>query len=106
MKMSIKFRPLSNYVVLQVKVKDKHGSLHIPDSAEKPLLESIVVAVGESAQNVKIGDKVLFNVRHSGEVIDVWGSQYIILRENELFGILEDNPDYESSQKPIIHTLN
>ena len=104
--MSIKFRPLSNYVVVKVEIKQKSkGGLYIPESAERPILSATVVAISNDTfpdtglpmvRTVKVGDKILFNVRQAGEVIDVYGEQFAIMREGEIFGILEPNPDYEA----------
>ena len=99
----IKFKPLSNYILIEFIVKKgrKKGNLHIPETAERKVLDSTVVAISEEklpdgtpmVKNVKVGDKVIFNI-HTGEVIDVYDAQYLCLRETELFGILEPDPDY------------
>jgi chaperonin GroES len=102
MENDFKFKPLSNYVVVEVSAKKdkKIGSLVVPETAERTVLTSIVVAVSKETdeegkpfiKTIKVGDHVLFNV-YGGQVIDVWGKQYIILRENELFGIIEPEPE-------------
>lgn len=108
-----KFKPFSNFVVLDVTLKreERAGSIIVPETVEKPVIESTVVAISDEkdkegsplVKNVKVGDHVLFNL-HSGYPIKVWGKEYLILRETELYGSIELDPsltDYEVPGKVI-----
>ncbi|MEJ2200738.1 MAG: co-chaperone GroES [Desulfuromonadaceae bacterium] len=74
------------------------GGLIIPDSAkEKPLLGK-VVAVGKGTLTpegkvvpleVKVGDRVLFG-KYAGSEIKLEGKEYLMLREEDIFGIVEE----------------
>ena len=92
-------RPLYDRVVVK-RVEDKEtmqGGLYIPDSAKEKPQEGEVVAVGQGkrlesgkvvALDVKAGDRILFG-KYSGSEIKLDGQEYIIMREDEILGILE-----------------
>jgi chaperonin GroES len=74
------------------------GGIYIPDTAkEKPQMGE-VVAVGKgrikedgSVQplDVKVGDKILFS-KYAGTEVKLNGSEYLIMREDDVLGILEN----------------
>ena len=73
------------------------GGLYIPDSAKEKPQRAEVVAVGSgkllesggrAEVDVKSGDKILFG-KYSGSEIKVDGEEYLILREDEILGVLE-----------------
>ena len=92
-------RPLYDRVVVK-RVEDKEtmqGGLYIPDSAKEKPQEGEVVAVGQGkrlengkvvALDVKAGDRILFG-KYSGSEIKLDGQEYIIMREDEILGILD-----------------
>ncbi|MDD0852438.1 co-chaperone GroES [Halobacteriovorax sp. GB3] len=73
------------------------GGIIIPDNhAEKPS-QGEVVAVGQGYRlkdgtfaqlTVKTGDKILFG-KYSGTEIKVEGQEYLIMKEDEIFGVLQ-----------------
>jgi len=85
-------------LVRRVEEQEKtKGGIIIPDAAKERPLEGNVVAVGSGkrledgtliALDVKAGDRVLFG-KYSGTEIKVDGVDHIILREDEVLGILE-----------------
>ena len=92
-------RPLQDrLLVRRVEEEEKtRGGLFIPDAAKERPLEGQVIAVGAGkrlddgtliALDVKAGDRVLFG-KYSGTEIKVDGIDHIILREDEVLGILE-----------------
>ena len=92
-------RPLQDrLLVRRVEEQEKtKGGIIIPDAAKERPLEGNVVAVGSGkrledgtliALDVKAGDRVLFG-KYSGTEIKVDGVDHIILREDEVLGILE-----------------
>ncbi len=77
--------------------KAKVGGLFIPDSAKEKPQEGEVVAVGKGkrledgkvvALDVQKGDRILFG-KYSGSEIRLDGEEYLIMREDEVLGILD-----------------
>jgi chaperonin GroES len=77
----------------------------IPDSAQEKPQEGEVLAVGHGkrledgllvALDVKVGDRILFG-KYSGTETKVVGTEYIIMREDDVLGILDEAP--QSTQK-------
>src|SRR6201995_4278583 len=95
----MKIRPLYDRVVVK-RVEDTEtmkGGLYIPDSAKEKPQEGEVVAIGKGkrledgklvALDVQVGDRILFG-KYSGSDIRLDGEEYMIMREDEILGILE-----------------
>ncbi len=92
-------RPLYDRVVIKriEETETKQGGLYIPDSAKEKPQEGEVVAVGQGKRlesgklaplDVKAGDRILFG-KYSGSEIKLDGNDYLILREDEILGILD-----------------
>src|SRR5438309_10004514 len=93
-------RPLYDRIVVKRIESDAEktsGGLFIPDSAKEKPQEGEVVAVGKGkrledgkviALDVKPGDRILFG-KYSGNEIKIDGQDYMIMREDEVLGILE-----------------
>ena len=92
-------RPLHDRVLARrLAEQDKTvGGLFIPDTAREKPLEALVIAVGNGkvlkngktqALSVKAGDKVLIG-KYSGSEVKLDGKDHIILREDDILGILE-----------------
>ena len=93
-----KFRPLHDrLLVKRVQAEEKSkGGIIIPDSAKEKPLQAEVIAVGsgrvlESGQkmplDLKAGDKVLIG-KWSGTEVKVDGEELLILKEDEVLGVL------------------
>ena len=76
------------------------GGLYIPDSAKEKPQQGEVVAVGKGkllengklvALDVQVGDCILFG-KYSGSDIKLDGEEYMIMREDEILGILDKEP--------------
>jgi chaperonin GroES len=92
-------RPLYDRIVVK-RLEEKEtiqGGIIIPDSAKEKPQEGEVVAVGQGKRlengkvvppDVKAGDKILFG-KYSGSEIKLDGEEYVIMREDEVLGILE-----------------
>ena len=92
-------RPLHDRVVVKrVEAEEKTASgIVLPGSAaEKPDV-GVVVAVGEGRRNkagervaldVKVGDRVIFG-KYSGQTVKVDGEELLVMREEDIFGIVE-----------------
>ncbi|MGN6108852.1 MAG: co-chaperone GroES [Kofleriaceae bacterium] len=92
-------RPLQDRILVRrVEEAEKtRGGIIIPDSAKERPLEGNVVAVGSGKRtedgtliqlDVKAGDRILFG-KYAGTEIKVDGVDHIILREDEVLGVIE-----------------
>ena len=93
------FRPLHDRILIK-RIEEKEtvkGGIIIPDTAKEKPQEGEVVAVGSGKKNedgkvvpldVKAGDRILFG-KYSGSEIKMDNEEYLILREEEVLGILE-----------------
>ena len=77
--------------------EEKIGGIIIPDTAKEKPQQAMVEAVGSGklletgervAIDVKPGDRILFG-KYSGSEIKIDGTEYLILREDEILGVLE-----------------
>jgi chaperonin GroES len=95
----MKLRPLHDRVLAErIAEKDKtSGGLFIPDTAKEKPLEALVISVGNGkvlengeiqALSVKAGDRILIG-KYSGSEVKLDGKDHIILREDDILGILE-----------------
>jgi len=98
----MKFRPLHDRVVVKrVEEEGKtKGGIIIPDTAKEKPMEGEVVAVGPGARDekgalvpldVKSGDRILFG-KWSGTEIKLDGVEYLIMKESDIMGIVENSP--------------
>ena len=92
-------RPLRDRLLVErvEEQEQKVGGIIIPDTAKEKPQQGLVVAVGKGRVNdkgevfaldVKAGDTVLFG-KYAGTEIKVDGKEYLILREDEVFGVLD-----------------
>ncbi len=95
----MKIRPLQDRVlVARVEEEQKtKGGIIIPDAAKQKPQEGKVIAVGNgrvsedgkvTPLSVKAGDRILFG-KYSGTEIKLDGNEYLIMREDDILGILE-----------------
>ena len=93
-------KPLQDRILLKRVESETRtkGGLYIPDSAKEKPAEGIVLAVGTgktldngeiAAPQVKEGDRVLFG-KYSGTEIKVDGDEHIIIREDDILGIVTE----------------
>ena len=92
-------RPLHDRVIVK-RVEDEKttaGGIVIPDSAAEKPIQGEVIAAGNGklldngevrALEVKKGDKVLFG-KYSGTEVKVGGDEYLVLREDDIMGVIE-----------------
>jgi chaperonin GroES len=97
--MATKITPLHDRVILkriEDNVNQTAGGLFIPDTAKEKPQEGEVIAAGEGkykedgtrqSLDVKAGDRVLFG-KYSGSEIKLDGEEFIIMREDEILGII------------------
>ena len=96
--MAINIRPLYDRVVVK-RIDEQEtvrGGIIIPESAKEKPQEAEVVAAGNGKRGddgklipleVKVGDRILFG-KYSGNDIKIDGEEYLILREDEILGVL------------------
>ena len=100
--MAINVRPLGDRVLVQpIEEKEtKKGGIIIPDTAKEKPQEGEIVAVGPGGRDengklitmdVKAGDRILFG-KYSSNEIKLDGEEYLIMREDEVLGVLEAAP--------------
>jgi len=95
----MKIRPLHDRILVK-RVEEqevKKGGIIIPDTAKEKPQEGKVIAVGTGKVgedgkriplDVKAGDKILFG-KYSGSEVKVEDEEYLILREEDVLGIIE-----------------
>jgi len=92
-------RPLHDRVLVKRldEGEQKVGGIIIPDTAKEKPQQAEVMAVGNgklldsgerAALDVKPGDRILFG-KYSGSDIKIDGQEYLILKEDEILGVLE-----------------
>ena len=97
--MATTITPLHDRVIIR-RIEDTNnqtaGGLFIPDSAKEKPQEGEVIAAGDGkykengerqALDVKTGDRVLFG-KYSGSEIKIDGEELLIMREDEILGII------------------
>ncbi|MFV0387480.1 MAG: co-chaperone GroES [Pyrinomonadaceae bacterium] len=97
--MATKITPLHDRVIVR-RIEESEttsGGIIIPDAAKEKPQEGEVIAVGEGKYkedgsrqtlDVKTGDRVLFG-KYSGSEISIDGEEYLMMREDEILGIIE-----------------
>ena len=96
----MKIRPLYDRIVVRriEQSEERQGGLFIPDSAKEKPQEGEVVAVGKGKRledgsvapvDVQAGDRILFG-KYSGSEIKVDGEELLIMREDDVLGVIED----------------
>jgi len=94
----VNIRPLYDRLMVKriEETERMQGSLHIPDSAKEKPQEGEVLAVGKGKRledgklvslDVQVGDRILFG-KYSGSEIKLDGQEYLIMREDDVLGIL------------------
>jgi chaperonin GroES len=97
--MPTKIRPLHDRVIVKriEETEKTKGGIIIPDTAKEKPQEGRVVAVGPGrleegkviSLDVKAGDKILFG-KYSGAEIKLDGEEHLILREDDILGVIEE----------------
>ena len=95
----MKIRPLQDRILVKRVQEEERtrGGIIIPDTAKEKPVEGEVIAVGAGkvddkgtlrALDVKKGDRILFG-KYSGTEIKIEGIEHLILREEEILGVIE-----------------
>jgi chaperonin GroES len=94
----VNLKPLADRVIVRViEAEEKtKGGIVLPDTAKERPQEGEVLAVGSGRRlddgtvvkpQVKVGDKVLFS-KYGGTEVKLDGTEYLIMREEDILGIL------------------
>jgi chaperonin GroES len=108
-RLKVNFRPLHDRILIK-RIEENEtvkGGIIIPDTAKEKPQEGKVIAVGHGrktedgkviALDVKAGDRILLG-KYSGAEIKMEDQEYLILREEEVLGILEGKAAAASGKK-------
>jgi chaperonin GroES len=95
----MKLRPLQDRILVQ-RVEEEtttKGGIIIPDTAKEKPAEGKVISVGKGKTaddgkkvplEIKAGDRILFG-KYSGTEVKVEGEEYLIMREDDVLGVIE-----------------
>jgi chaperonin GroES len=100
-------QPLHDRIVVEASAKEERtaGGIILPDNAQEKPQRGKVLAVGPgkrldsgqlSAMDVKVGDTVLYG-KYGGTEVSVEGKDYIILRSDDVLGVIESEPALASA---------
>jgi chaperonin GroES len=95
----MKIRPLNDRIIIQrlEEGEQKIGGIIVPDTAKEKPQKGKVIAAGagkirddgtRQPPDVKAGDFILFG-KYSGQEIRLEGEDYLILREEEVLGVID-----------------
>jgi len=95
----MKLRPLQDRIIVKRLEEETMtaGGIFIPETAKEKPQKGEVIAVGKGKKtedgkvipvDVKKGDKVLFG-KYAGTEIKIEGEEYLIMREDDILGIME-----------------
>jgi len=95
----MKIRPLQDRVIVKRIAEEEKtkGGIIIPDTAKEKPQEGKIIAVGKGKANdtgkiippdVKVGEKILFG-KYSGTEIKIDGEEHLIMREEDILGVVE-----------------
>jgi chaperonin GroES len=91
--MAVKVTPLADRVLVEAAPAEETtaSGIIIPDTAKEKPQKGKVIAVGQGKKDepltVKKGDTVLYG-KYSGTEINIDGSDYLIMRESDIFAII------------------
>ena len=97
--MAVKVRPLHDRIIIE-RIEESEqvvGGIIIPDTAKEKPQQGNVIAAGNgkvkddgsvTPLDVKANDTVLFG-KYSGQEIKLDGTEYLIMREDEILGVIE-----------------
>ncbi len=93
----MQIRPLHDRVIIKRLEAETTTAFGIPDTAGEKPDQGEVIAVGPGkrdeagrlvAMDVKVGDRVLFG-KYSGQTVKVDGEELLVMREEDIMGVLE-----------------
>ncbi|RPI36815.1 MAG: co-chaperone GroES [Nitrospiraceae bacterium] len=87
----MKFKPLKDrvFVKYSAEAEKTAGGLYIPESAKEKPQKGVIEAVGSEVKEIKVGDTILFD-KYSGSKINIDNNEYLIIKEEDILGIVQD----------------
>lgn len=93
-------KPLNDRVIVETIEKERlsAGGIALPETAQEEPQQGIVIAVGPGLRDadgkrmpldVAVGDKIVFS-RYGGSTLKINGKTLLILREEEIFAVIEN----------------
>ena len=96
--MKFNIKPLADRVIVEpMEAETMKGGIIIPDSAKEKPAEGKVIAVGKGRigddgkvvkLDIKKGDRILFG-KYGGTEVKIDGEEYLIMREEDVLGVIE-----------------
>lgn len=88
--MSVNIQPLADYIVAQnEKPESKTASgFYLPDNAKEKPKTAIVIAVGPSAKQVKVGDRIIYK-SYSTTDVKVGADDYMLVKEEDVLATVK-----------------
>jgi chaperonin GroES len=89
-----KFKPLADRVLIEASPAEEKtlSGIIIPDTAKEKPLTGKVIAIGagkkDEPMTLKVGNSVLFG-QYSGTEIKLDGKNYLIMRESDVYGVID-----------------
>ena len=89
----INFKPLADRVLVEPALAEEKtaSGIIIPDTAKEKPQKGTIVAIGngttENKITVKVNDNVLYG-KYSGTELNIDGTDYLIMKESDIFGIV------------------
>jgi len=89
-KVAAGFKPLKDrcFVSYTEEMERTAGGIYIPDAAKEKPQRGKIEAIGADVKAVKVGDIILFD-KYSGSKINVDGTDYLIIKEEDILGIFD-----------------
>ena len=106
--MAVKVRPLHDRLIverIEESSEQRVGGIIIPDTAKEKPQQGTVIAAGNGTVkddgsvtplDVKAGDTVLFG-KYSGQEIKLEGTEYLIMREDDILGVINEDTKKKKS---------
>jgi chaperonin GroES len=86
----MKFKPLKDrvFVTYSEEGEKTAGGIYIPEAAKEKPQKGVVKAVGSEVKEIKVGNAVLFD-KYSGSKVNIDNIEYLIIKEEDVLGIIE-----------------
>lgn len=90
-KVAAGFKPLKDrcFVSYTEELERTAGGIYIPDAAKEKPQRGKIERIGADVKSVKEGDLILFD-KYSGSKINVDGTDYLIIKEEDILGIFDN----------------
>lgn len=87
----MKVKPLKDRLFVKYSEEEEKtaGGLYIPDSAKEKPQRGSVEEIGSEVKDIKVNDRILFD-KYSGSKITIDDVEYLIIKEEDVLGILVD----------------